>query len=92
MEKLSTQLENETLQNQDRRKKIRVYVDKLQGDKTRLEEQVAGKVAELTAVSREKELLLERITDLTSKHKGEHNQVCCQRSPVVTSHSKSVRY
>jgi short-subunit dehydrogenase len=52
-----------------------VYVDKLQGDKARLEEQLAGKGAELASVSRENELLKEGAVDIAAKHKKERDQV-----------------
>lgn len=52
-----------------------MYVDKLSADKTRLEEQVSGKAAELVSLGREKDLLNERISDLTAKFTAEIDQV-----------------
>jgi DNA repair ATPase RecN len=75
LERVSTELENEILQNQDRKKKIRVYVDKLTADKTRLEEQLTERQQLVNSLTKDREGQIQQILELNQKVETIREQV-----------------
>lgn len=78
IERISSELENEIAQNQDRKKKIRVYVDKLTADKAKLEEQLAEKQQTISSLTKDRDIQVQQILDLNNKIESIREQVFAQ--------------
>jgi predicted nucleic acid-binding Zn-ribbon protein len=76
VERISSELENEITQNQDRKKKIRVYVDKLTADKAKLEEQLAEKQQTVNSLTKDRDGQIQQILELNKKLEAVREQVC----------------
>jgi predicted nucleic acid-binding Zn-ribbon protein len=69
VESLKSNLESEVLQNQDRKKKIRVYVDKLTADKASLHDQLESKKAAFNALTEDRNNICTQMLQTTDRLK-----------------------
>lgn len=80
IENLTSQLNAEIAQSQERKKKIRVYVDKLTSDKQRLEEQLSEKSRDLSEVISSRDEALLQVSALTVRADTIKDQMELERS------------